>query len=82
MNERWDGTGPDGLKGSTIPLPSRIVVVCEAFDSLTNPLDASPPLSATQAMDELCCRSGTDFDPGVVEHFRDLALELERAAQN
>jgi len=82
MNERWDGTGPDGLRGSAIPLPSRIVAVCDAFDSSTNPLDDSPPLSATQAMDELCCRSGTDFDPGVVEHFRDLALELERAAQN
>jgi response regulator RpfG family c-di-GMP phosphodiesterase len=83
MDERWDGTGtPDGLKGSAIPLPSRIVAVCEEFDSLTTPRDAAPPLSAEQAMDELTCRAGTDFDPGVVEHFRDLALELDVAAQN
>jgi HD-GYP domain-containing protein (c-di-GMP phosphodiesterase class II) len=84
MSERWDGTGtPDGLKGSEIPLPSRIVAVCDALDSLTNPLDDdAPPMSPAEAVDELTCRAGTDFDPGVVEHFRDLALELDLAAQN
>ena len=37
-HERWDGNGyPDRLKGSAIPLPSRIVAVCDAFDAMTNP---------------------------------------------
>ena len=37
-HERWDGNGyPDRLKGSAIPLPSRIVTVCDAFDAMTHP---------------------------------------------
>jgi HD-GYP domain-containing protein (c-di-GMP phosphodiesterase class II) len=83
MNERWDGTGtPDGLRGSAIPLPSRIVAVCEAFDSLTHPVDDAEPLSTPAAILDIVDRAGTDFDPGVVEPFRDLALELDLAAQN
>jgi response regulator RpfG family c-di-GMP phosphodiesterase len=83
MNERWDGTGaPDGLSGSAIPLPSRIVAVCEAFDSLTNPLDGAEPLSPTAAILDLVDRAGSEFDPGVVEPFRDLVLELDCATQN
>ena len=35
-HERWDGTGyPDGLAGSRIPLPSRIVAACDAVGALT-----------------------------------------------
>ena len=83
MNEHWDGTGrPDGLSGSAIPLPSRIVSVCSAFDSLTNPRNGAEPLSTGEAIDELIRRSGTEFDPGVVEPFRDLVLELDLAAKN
>lgn len=83
MNERWDGTGtPDGLSGSGIPLPTRIVAVCEAFDSLTNPLDDAEPMSTGTAIFELVERAGTHFDPGVVEPFRDLVLEMELAAKN
>jgi response regulator RpfG family c-di-GMP phosphodiesterase len=83
MSERWDGLGtPDGLRGSAIPLPTRIVAVCEAYDSLTNPLDGEAPLTTGAAIYELVERAGTQFDPGVVEPFRDLILELDRAAQN
>jgi response regulator RpfG family c-di-GMP phosphodiesterase len=84
MSEHWDGTGlPDGLRGSAIPLPSRIVAVCEAYDSMTNPLDdIDEPLSPAGATDELVHRSGSEFDPGVVEPFRDLVVELEVAATN
>jgi response regulator RpfG family c-di-GMP phosphodiesterase len=83
MNERWDGTGaPDGLSGSAIPLPTRVVAVCEAFDSLTNPLSAAEPMSTDAAILELVERAGSDFDPGVVEPFRDLVLEMDLAAKN
>jgi putative two-component system response regulator len=83
MNERWDGTGtPEGLRGSAIPLPTRIVAVCGAFDSLTNPLDDTEPMSTGAAILELVERAGTDFDPGVVEPFRDLVLDMDLAAKN
>ena len=83
MNERWDGRGtPDGLSGSAIPLPTRIVAVCEAHDSLTNPLNGVEPMSTEGAIYELIEHAGTHFDPGVVEPFRDLVLELDVAAKN
>jgi len=83
MNERWNGSGvPDGLSGSAIPLATRIVAVCETFDSLTNPLDGAEPMSTDGALLELVERAGTDLDPGVVEPFRDLALEMDRAEEN
>jgi response regulator RpfG family c-di-GMP phosphodiesterase len=83
MNERWDGLGtPDGLRGSAIPLPTRIVAVCEAFDSFTHPLDGEARLTTAEATHELLGRAGSEFDPGVVEPFRDLVTELELAAAN
>ena len=34
-HERFDGTGyPDGLAGDEIPLGSRIIFVCDAFDAM------------------------------------------------
>jgi HD-GYP domain-containing protein (c-di-GMP phosphodiesterase class II) len=37
-HERWDGAGyPDGLAGTLIPLASRIVFVCDAYDAMTSP---------------------------------------------
>ena len=70
VHERWDGTGyPDGLKGSAIPLPARVVAVCDAYDGLRHPQGDQPPKSIETAVDELLWRSGTVFDPGVAEPF-------------
>ena len=36
-HERWDGKGyPAGLAGEAIPLGSRIISVCDAFDAMTS----------------------------------------------
>jgi two-component system, cell cycle response regulator len=71
-HERWDGAGfPDGLKGSTIPLPSRIVAVCDAFDAMTDPDDCDPA-SVSSAIAQLRNFSGTLYDPCIVEPFCDL----------
>jgi HD-GYP domain-containing protein (c-di-GMP phosphodiesterase class II) len=72
-HERWDGTGyPDRLRGATIPLPSRIVAVCDAFDAMTRPRVYSASMPIEAALDELEACAGTQFDPGVVSAFRDL----------
>jgi HD-GYP domain-containing protein (c-di-GMP phosphodiesterase class II) len=72
-HERWDGTGyPDGLRGPAIPLPSRIVSVCDAFDAMTRPRVYSGPKSIDAALRELDRCAGTQFDPGVVTAFREL----------
>jgi HD-GYP domain-containing protein (c-di-GMP phosphodiesterase class II) len=69
-HERWDGNGyPDRLKGSAIPLPSRIVAVCDAFDAMTTNRRYRPAISVPKAVEELRRGAGTQFDPGVVEPF-------------
>jgi diguanylate cyclase (GGDEF)-like protein len=69
-HERWDGTGyPDGLKGGEIPLGSRIVAVCEAFEAMTTERTYQRALTTAQAADELVAGAGTQFDPEVVNAF-------------
>ncbi len=67
-HERWDGRGyPDGLAGEEIPLASRIVFACDAFDAMTS---ARPyqrrPKRPTEALGELEQCAGTQFDHRVV----------------
>ncbi len=69
-HERWDGNGyPDRLKGSAIPLPSRMVAVCDAFDAMTHPRAYRSAATLDTALEELRRGSGTQFDPGVIETF-------------
>jgi two-component system, cell cycle response regulator len=69
-HERWDGSGyPDGLSGAAIPLPARIVAICDAFDAMTKPRRYSSSLSITTALTELQRCAGTQFDPGAVPVF-------------
>jgi HD-GYP domain-containing protein (c-di-GMP phosphodiesterase class II) len=69
-HERWDGNGyPDRLKGSAIPLPSRIVTVCDAFDAMTHPRAHRGHANHDTALEELRRGCGTQFDPGVIETF-------------
>jgi two-component system, cell cycle response regulator len=72
-HERWDGTGyPDRLKGSSIPLPSRIVTVCDSFDAMTKPRPYSPSRTIDAALGELDRCAGAQFDPGIVQVFCEL----------
>src|SRR3954453_14378593 len=67
-HERFDGGGyPDGLAGCAIPLPARIVIVCDSFNAMTTtrPYRAAMPVS--EAVTELRRCSGTQFDPNVVD---------------
>ena len=69
-HERWDGTGyPDGIAGDAIPLISRIVSVCDAFDAITSARSYRQPRSEAEALVEVGRSSGSQFDPAVVEAF-------------
>lgn len=69
-HERWDGSGyPRGFKGDQIPLGSRIVAVADAYDAITEERCYNEPMSPGDAMSELASRSGTYFDPEVIEAF-------------
>jgi len=76
-HERWDGGGyPDGLRGDEIPLGSRVVAVCDAFDAMTTERPYREPIPEGEAIAELRRCAGTQFDPLVVDAFcRVLARE-------
>jgi HD-GYP domain-containing protein (c-di-GMP phosphodiesterase class II) len=82
-HEWWDGSGyPDGLRGAAIPLPSRIVAICDAFDAMTKPRSYSPSMSIQAALEELQRGASAQFDPGAVEVFCSLfASRFDRWAK-
>ena len=72
-HERWDGTGyPDGLAGPAIPLASRIVFACDAFDAIVSGRPYRPARSERVAAAELHRGAGTQFDPAVVHALLDV----------
>jgi two-component system, cell cycle response regulator len=81
-HERWDGLGyPDGLVGEAIPLGSRIVFVCSAFDDMTSDRPHRAGLEPLDALVQLQRGAGTQFDPAVVRAFcQQFAGEVEPAA--
>jgi HD-GYP domain-containing protein (c-di-GMP phosphodiesterase class II) len=69
-HERYDGGGyPDGLRGDGIPLSARIVMVADAYATMTRELPYSPARNVLEAADELERGAGTQFDPNVVSVF-------------
>ena len=67
-HERWDGSGyPDRLAGDAIPLPSRIVLACDAWHALVSDRPYRSALAPAVARAELERCSGTQFDPRVIE---------------
>jgi putative nucleotidyltransferase with HDIG domain len=72
-HEHFDGTGyPDGISGERIPLGARIIAVADAFDAMTTDRPYQRALSPENARRVLRERSGSQFDPRVVEAFLDL----------
>jgi response regulator RpfG family c-di-GMP phosphodiesterase len=71
-HERWDGSGyPDGLDKNDIPLGARIFAVADALDAITSDRPYRAAQSWQFAMDEISAGSGNQFDPLVVEAFRE-----------
>jgi diguanylate cyclase (GGDEF)-like protein len=69
-HERLDGQGyPDGLKGSQIPLGSRIIAVCDAYDAMTSDRIYRPSITIDEALQGLKNQAGTHFDATVVNTF-------------
>jgi putative nucleotidyltransferase with HDIG domain len=69
-HEWFDGRGyPDGIAGEAIPLESRIIALCDAFDSMTSPNSYKPARPLATVVRELEAFAGTQFDPQLVERF-------------
>jgi putative nucleotidyltransferase with HDIG domain len=66
-HERMDGLGyPDRLEDQEIPLPSRIILVADAFDVLTCGRPYRAAKTPGEAFAELEAHNGSQFDPACV----------------
>jgi diguanylate cyclase (GGDEF)-like protein len=80
-HERWDGAGyPDALTGDAIPIGSRIIAVCAAFDAMKSERPYRSGRNTSAALVELRRCAGTQFDPHVVEAFCVVTAEEAAAA--
>jgi HD-GYP domain-containing protein (c-di-GMP phosphodiesterase class II) len=69
-HERIDGRGyPDGLAGESIPIGSRIIAVCDAFEAMTSDRPYRWGIGTDEALAELRHHAGTQFDATIVETF-------------
>lgn len=67
-HERPDGLGyPFGLHGEEIPVASRIVSACDAFEAITSGRPYRAPLDPVSAIRELRRAASTQFDREVIE---------------
>lgn len=79
-HESVDGKGyPAGLKGSEIPLVSRIVSVIDSYDAMISNRCYRKGLPHEEAVRRLLASQGTQFDPTVVAAFLPIA-EQERTS--
>lgn len=79
--EKWDGSGyPKGIRGGAIPVQARVVAVCVALEKMTNSEKESPK-SIEAAIKEIESKSGTDFDPKVVEACKRVLPEIKEIAE-
>jgi len=66
-HERIDGSGyPQGLQGSEILLPARILAVADVFETIASHRPYRPSLGLQHAIDELQKNSGKLYDSDVV----------------
>jgi diguanylate cyclase (GGDEF)-like protein/putative nucleotidyltransferase with HDIG domain len=76
-HERWDGTGyPRRVRGEDIPLKSRIIAIADAYDAMTSARSYRDIITDEEAIQELVANSGTQFDPKLVELFKDNYKEI------
>jgi putative nucleotidyltransferase with HDIG domain len=78
-HEYWNGRGyPDGLSGEQIPVGARILAIIDCFDALTSDRPYRRKLRDDEALEMIRERSGTAYDPQMVEQFIKIVPELRR----
>ena len=79
-HEKWDGTGyPMGLKGDDIPLEGRLMAIADVYDALISVRPYKKALDHEEACKIIEDSAGTQFDPVLVDVFRNVE---EAFAQN
>ncbi|MCL1791644.1 MAG: diguanylate cyclase [Peptococcaceae bacterium] len=72
-HEFWDGTGyPRGIRGEDIPLSARCLAIADSFDAMMSTRPYRTACSLDYALNEIVDKSGSQFDPNLVEAFVEL----------
>jgi putative two-component system response regulator len=81
-HECWDGSGyPAGLKGEEIPLPGRIMLLCDQYDALRSKRSYKPAFDHETVVKTLRAGDGRtrpeQFSPSVLVAFESCSSEFE-----
>ncbi len=73
--EYWDGSGePEGLKGYSIPLGSRIIAISDAYSALTSKRAYRDAMSKEKALEIIKSESGFKWDPELVNLLENIII--------
>ena len=75
-HEHFDGSGyPNGLAGDQIRIEAKIICVADTIDAITSKRPHRPAATVTEAVTELGKKSGSFYDPDVVNAFQELVVD-------
>ena len=75
-HERWDGKGyPDGLRGDSIPLISRIISVADTWDAMRSDRPYRKALPVEEAKRRISEAAGVQLDPEIVRIFLERVVD-------
>ena len=76
-HEHFDGSGyPRGLRGEAIPHGARVFAIADILDALTVKRPYREALLFDAAVEEITARSGTVYDPTVIQSALEASAEL------
>ncbi len=78
-HEKYNGTGyPSRLKKGQIPLGARIMAVADAFEAMVYGRPYRERMDIGSAIKEIKKKSGTQFDPKIVESFLKVVKKINK----
>jgi adenylate cyclase len=81
-HERWDGTGyPQGLRGTDIPIPGRIMAVVDVYDAVRARSLYATCLSHEATVSLITAGKHSHFDPDVVDAFLQVSASFEAVSE-
>jgi len=81
-HEKWDGSGyPIGLRGKNIPLEGRLMAIADVYDALISKRQYKESMPHEKACEIIIEGSGTQFDPVLIDVFRNISDEFDQVAQ-
>ena len=82
-HERWDGAGyPEGLRGTSIPLPGRLMAIADVYDALITPRVYKAALPHKEALQIMKEGIGSHFDPNMGDAFLSFHEEFRTIAEH